>query len=174
MKQETENRSGTPTYNKVNFFIIVKGGASEFIQFVEKVFDAHENKKARTPDKDGTLIHAEIQIGDSMILVADSKPDWPFTPAFPQVYVDNAEEILRKAKNNGAEIITEVSDFYVGLNIARFKDPWQNIWWLFAKNNNSQKPKETDDSNTDWHNKKPSYIYTTIMDAMRNLKNENS
>jgi len=170
MKQESENQLNTPAYNKVNFFILVKGGASEFIEFVEKVFDAHENKKARTPDKDGTLIHAEIQIGNSMILVADSKADWPFTPAFPQVYVDNAKEILKNAKNNGAEIITEVSEFYGGLNIARFKDPWQNIWWLFTKNDKTQKPKETSDSNTDWHSEKPSYLYTTIMDAMRNLK----
>ena len=36
MKQESENQLNTPTYNKVNFFILVKGGASEFIEFVEK------------------------------------------------------------------------------------------------------------------------------------------
>ncbi|WP_420151154.1 VOC family protein [Spirosoma sp.] len=172
MIQETENQLNTPAYNKVNFFILVKGGASAFIKFVENVFDAHENRKARTPDKDGTLIHAEIQIADSMILVADSKDDWPFTPAFPQVYVDNAEEILEKAEKNGAVIITEVSDFYGGQKIARFKDPWQNIWWLFAKNESTQNVKETQEVNTDWHDKKPGYIYTTIMDAMRNLRKE--
>jgi PhnB protein len=169
MERQTENRLKTPTYNKVNFFILVKGGASEFIAFVEKVFDARENKKARTPDRDGTLIHAEIQLGDAMILVADSKADWPFTPAFPQVYVDNAQEILKIAKSKGAEIVTEVSDFYGGLKIARFKDPWGNIWWLFEKSDSNPEPAKKDGSNTDWHADKPSYVYTTIMDAMRQL-----
>jgi uncharacterized glyoxalase superfamily protein PhnB len=163
-------KSIEPAYNKVNFFIIIKGGAAKFIEFVDKVFDAMENKKARTPDKDGTLIHAEIQVGNSMILVADSKPDWPFTPAFPQVYVDNAQSILDAAVKEGAEVITEVSEFYGGLDIARFKDPWQNIWWLFAKSKKTEPAKTAGDSNTDWHNEKPSYIYTTIIDAMRQLK----
>jgi uncharacterized glyoxalase superfamily protein PhnB len=163
-------KSNEPVYNKVNFFIIIKGGASKFIEFVEEVFDAIENKKSRTPDKDGTLIHAEIQVGNSMILVADSKPDWPFTPAFPQVYVDNAQLILDAAAKNGAEVITEVSEFYGGLDIARFKDPWQNIWWLFAKSEKAEPAKTAGDSNTDWHSEKPSYIYTTIIDAMRQLK----
>jgi len=60
----------TPHYNKVNPFVIIKGGATGFIDFVEKVFDAKENKQVRTPDRDGALIHAEVQIGDSMILLA--------------------------------------------------------------------------------------------------------
>jgi uncharacterized glyoxalase superfamily protein PhnB len=64
-----KNELKTPHYNKVNPFVIIKGGATGFIDFVERVFDAKENKQVRTPDRDGTLIHAEVQIGDSMILV---------------------------------------------------------------------------------------------------------
>ena len=163
MKQEVNKQQNDPVYNTVNFFVLVKNNATAFIEFVEKVFDGHENKKNQTPDKDGTLIHGEVQVGNSMILVADSKPDWPFTPAFPQVYVNDAHKTLMKAQDNGAIIITEVSEFYGGLNLARFKDPWQNIWWLFEKNDAVKRTKKTDES-------KPSYIYTTIMDAMRNLK----
>ena len=158
----------TPHYNKVNPFVIIKGDASKFIDFVEKVFDAEENKQVRTPDRDGTLIHAEVQIGDSMILLADSKEDWPFTPAFLQVYVDNAQEILNKAEKEGAEIITKVSVFYNGLKLARFKDKWGNIWWLYEKI--TKESLTENKSDTDWNNKKPSDIYTTLMQAMRNLK----
>ena len=158
----------TPHYNKVNPFVIIRGGASKFIDFVEKVFDAEENKQVRTPDRDGTLIHAEVQIGDSMILLADSKEDWPFTPAFLQVYVDNAQEILNKAEKEGAEIITKVSVFYNGLKLARFKDKWGNIWWLYEKITKENLTENKSD--TDWHNKKPSDIYSTLMQAMRNLK----
>ena len=163
-----ENELKNPHYNKVNPFVIIKGGATKFIDFVEIVFDAKENKQVRTPDRDGTLIHAEIQIGDSMILLADSKEDWPFTPAFLQVYVDNAQEILDRATKEGAEIITKVSVFYNGLKLARFKDKWGNIWWLYEKM--SKESSIENKSDTDWHNKKPSDIYTTLMQAMKNLK----
>ena len=157
-------------YNKVNFFILVQGGASQFIEFIEKVFNAVENKQARTPDKDGTLIHSEVKIGDSMILIADSKDDWPFTPAFPQVYVDNAQEILNRAETSGAKIITPVSDFYNGLKIARFLDSWGNIWWLFERGGIEAKSVIKASADTSWHDQKPGQIYSTLMEAMKNLK----
>jgi uncharacterized glyoxalase superfamily protein PhnB len=158
----------TPHYNKLNPFVIIKGGASDFIKFVEQVFNAEENKPVRTPDRDGTLIHAEVQIGDSMILVADSKEDWPFTPAFLQVYVEDAQEVLNRAEKEGADIITKLSIFYNGLKLARFKDPWGNIWWLYEKMNVENLVGNKSDR--DWHNEKPSEIYTTLMQAMKNLK----
>ena len=163
-----EGKMNTPQYNTVNPFVIIKGGATRYIEFVEKVFDAHENKVVRTPDRDGSLIHAEVQVGDSMILLADSKEDWPFTPAFLQVYVKNAAATLQKAKEHGAEIITEASVFYNGIILARFKDPWGNIWWLYEKMENEKQIEKKSD--TDWHNKKPSEIYTSLMNAMKNLK----
>ena len=163
-----KNEIKTPHYNKVNPFVIIKGGATGFIDFVERVFDAEENKQVRTPDRDGTLIHAEVQIGDSVILLADSKEDWPFTPSFLQVYVDSAQETLNRAEKEGAQIITNVSIFYNGLKLARIKDNWGNIWWLYEKMN--QDSLVENKSATDWHNKKPSDIYTTLMQAMKNLR----
>jgi uncharacterized glyoxalase superfamily protein PhnB len=157
-------------HNAVNFFVIVKGGAAGFIEFVEKVLDGRENKQLRTPDKDGTLIHAEIQVGDSTILVADSKGDWPFTPAFPQVYVTDAQEVLRRAEKAGAIIVTEVSAFHGGLLLARFQDPWDNIWWLFQQDTQVEKYQAKSEANVDWHNSKPSHIYTTLMETMRQLR----
>ena len=68
-------------YNNTNQFVIVKGGAKNLIAFVTRVFGAKERKAVRTPDKDGMLIHAEVELGASTLMLADSKPDWPFTPA---------------------------------------------------------------------------------------------
>jgi uncharacterized glyoxalase superfamily protein PhnB len=164
------NQTIPPGYNKVNFFIIVKGGASSFIEFVEKVLGGTENKSARTPDRDGSLIHAEIRLGDATILVADSKSDWPFTPAFPQVYVEDAQAVLDRAQQAGAQIITVLQQFYGGLKIARFKDSWGNIWWLFERNSVPEKPPAAAAPDTNWHDRKPSEIYTTLMEAMKNLK----
>jgi|WetSurMetagenome_2_1015567.scaffolds.fasta_scaffold226495_2 uncharacterized glyoxalase superfamily protein PhnB len=164
------NKSDIPQgYNAVNMFVIVKDNAGDFIKFVEEVFDGKERSYVRTPDKDGKLIHAEIQIGDSSILVSDSKEDWPFTPAFIQIYVQDAQDVLDKAIKAGAEVITERSDFYNGFKLARIQDKWGNIWWLYEPEKKNIEINKTAD--VSWHNKKPSGIYTTLMDAMQKLKN---
>lgn len=156
-------------YNTLNPFVIIKGDAKKFIEFVEKIFDAEERRNVRTPDRDGTLIHAELRIGSSSVLIADSKSDWPFTPAFLQVYVEDAQEVLKRAKENGAEIVTEVSKFYGGFKLARFKDAWGNLWWLYEPEENKDKKPEESKSDLSWHDRKPSYTYTSLMEVMKNL-----
>lgn len=120
-------------YDSLNSFAIVKGpgGAAGFLDFLAEVLDAVETPEAHAVDTDGLLIHAETRIGDSCLMVVDSKPDWPFTPAMLQLNVEDPEEVLRRATARSAQVITEVSPFY-GSTIARFQDPWHNIWWLFG------------------------------------------
>lgn len=154
-------------HNVVNMFVLIKGGADRFITFVEDVIGGEERAEVRTPDKDGTLIHAEIQLGDATLMVADSKPNWPFTPAFIQVYVQDAQVVLDKAQHAGAEIVTEVSPFYNGFRLARMKDPWGNIWWLYEPERNKRIAEPQSD--VSWHDKHPSQVYTTLMNAMEHL-----
>lgn len=115
----------------LNPFAIIDG-AAELITFVEEVFDGEERKEARTPMPSGSLIHAEVRIGDSVLLVADRQDGWPSLPALLQVYVHDAQVVLDRARERGAEIVTEVIPFYGGEDLARFKDRWGNIWWLYA------------------------------------------
>jgi uncharacterized glyoxalase superfamily protein PhnB len=164
---EPINTSRPNGHNDVNQFIIIKGGADKFIEFCNNVFNAEERKEVRTPDKDGTLIHAEVKIGNSTIMIADSKKDWPFTPGFVQIYVKSINEILNKAGMNGGEIVTEKTKFYGGYNIARIKDPFGNMWWLYE--HSIEENKDYDQSDKSWHERKPSYIYTTLMEAMSKL-----
>lgn len=157
--------------NTVNGFIVVDG-AAELVDFLIEVFDGIEKAEARSPDMyagDGTLIHAEVRIGNSTIMLADRKADWPFTPALTQVYVADAAETLRRATARGARVVTDVSTFYGGYDIARFVDPWHNMWWLFAPAQDAAaSSEEWDDSN--WEEPSdPGPVYTTLMDAMRNL-----
>jgi uncharacterized glyoxalase superfamily protein PhnB len=156
-------------YTTTNQFVIVKGGATNFIDFVIKTFGAKERKAVRTPDRDGLLIHAEIELGNATLMLADSKAEWPFTPAFIQVYVQDAQTILERATQEGAELVTRVSTFYGGFTLARFKDPFGNIWWLYEPDPEGQKDAHQA-SNSDWHDQKPSEVHETIMDAMKNLK----
>ena len=156
-------------HQKINPFLIIKNNAELFIAFAINVFDAKERIEVRTPDKDGKIIHAEIQIENSTIMIADSKDDWPFTPSFLQIYVASIDETIAKAKKYNSEIITQKTAFYGGYNIGRIKDPFGNIWWLYEKSDASGQ-ENYDKSETSWHDRKPSYVYTTLVEAMRNLK----
>ncbi|XNZ00038.1 VOC family protein [Micrococcus luteus] len=154
-------------HNTINPFAIVPD-AMGFIRFVESVFDGHEAAHVRTPDRDGSIIHGEVTIGDATIMLCDRKPDWPFTPAFLQVYVPDAQDCLDKAVAAGGRIVTPVSDFYGGYRIARALDPWRNLWWIYEPTTQPLHQDERD-SDTDWHDRKPSLVYTSLMDAMRSL-----
>lgn len=156
-------------HNTVNPFVIVPK-AAEFIDFVTEVFDGRESTTFRVPDRDGSLIHAEVVVGDSSILIADRKPDWPFTPALLQVYVPDSQPVLDRAAARDATVITPVSAFYGGYSLARFRDPWNNLWWLYAPDAADPDARSSESSKTDWQNSEPSHIYTTLMQAMRELR----
>ena len=120
-----------PGERSMNPFAIVDGAAG-LITFVEEVFGGVERTEARTPMPSGALIHAEVAIGDSVLLMADRQPGWPVVPALLQVYVRDAQQVLDRAAERGARIVTEVTPFYGGEDLARLRDPWGNLWWLYA------------------------------------------
>lgn len=154
-------------HNTINPFVIVKD-AKSFIHFVEAVFDGAEAVHVHTPDRDGSIIHAEIVVGNSTIMLADSKDGWPFTPALLQIYVPNAQACLDAAAELGAKVVTPISNFYGGYRLARILDPWHNIWWIYEPSTRPVAQGDRD-SDTDWHSDKPSLIYTTLMETMSTL-----
>jgi uncharacterized glyoxalase superfamily protein PhnB len=107
-------------------------GADRFLDFVEAVFTSE--KAARVRNADGTVGHAEIRIGDSVIMAFDSRPEWPATPAFLSVYVPDADAVVDRAREAGATVVTEVATSrIVGERGGRIKDPVGNIWWVQTK-----------------------------------------
>ena len=116
--------------NTVNPFLMTDD-AARIIDFVIEVFGATDVPEARTVETDGLILHSELRIGDSAITVADRKPDWPFTPGFIQVYVDDVEGTLARAVGLGARIVTRPTDFF-GDTFSRFADPSGNLWWVYA------------------------------------------
>lgn len=115
--------------NTVNPFIMTSD-AVELIAFVAHVFGAVDVPEARTTDSDGTILHSELLIGDSMITICDRKADWPFTPAFTRVYVDDVESTLARAEERGARIVTQPTDFF-GDVFSRVQDLQGNLWWIY-------------------------------------------
>ena len=84
--------------------------------------------------------------------------------------VEDIEAAFRQMIAKGATIITPVSSFYGGYSLARFRDPWSNLWWLYAPETENADVPSPESSKTDWHDSEPSHVYTTLMQAMRDLR----
>lgn len=87
-------------YATVNPFIITTG-AEDLTRFVIDVFGGEERAEARTVDDDGLLLQAEVRVGTTTIMLAERKPDWPFTPSLLQIYVDDLDAVLERALARG-------------------------------------------------------------------------
>jgi PhnB protein len=109
-------------------YVAVKG-ADKFLEFVEQTFEVRTS--GRWPNQDGTVGHAEITVGASVLMTFDAAPEWPDTPSFLSVYVDDVERTYQRAIEAGATVVTEL--MYSGITGdrgGRVKDPLGNIWWL--------------------------------------------
>ncbi|MEV5554823.1 VOC family protein [Nonomuraea wenchangensis] len=154
--------------------LIVANEAAELIDFLIDVFGATDVPEARTLDQDGLILHAELRLGDSLLTLADRKPDWPFTPALTRVYVDDVEATLARAEARGARIVTRPTDFF-GDTLARFQDPSANLWWVYKHDPKADQdwaePSFSSDAD-DWSSfstPEIEYIHGSLVGAMRTL-----
>ncbi|MFF2454615.1 VOC family protein [Isoptericola sp. NPDC058082] len=119
-----------PGFSTINPFIISRD-VENLILFLVDVFDGVEHPDARTVDHDGLLLHAELQIGGTTVMFGERKPGWPFTPSLLQVYVEDVDTVLQRARAGGADVVTEPTAFF-GEVFSRFVDPWNNLWWVYS------------------------------------------
>lgn len=114
----------------LNPFVILNG-AAEFILFAEQVFDATEVAEARTPTPEGKLIHSELRVGGSLLLVADAQDGWDTHPGLLQVWVSDVAAVVARAVERSAVLVTPPTPFYGSLTLARVRDTWGNLWWIY-------------------------------------------
>ncbi|KQU86359.1 hypothetical protein ASD00_31185 [Ensifer sp. Root31] len=169
-------------YNTINSFIIAKD-ALKLIAFLTEVFGAEEDMNSHTVDSDGLLLHSELTIGNSRVMVADTKPGWPYTPGLLQIYVEDVEVTLAQAVKLGGEIVTKPTDFY-GAVLSRMKDPFGNLWWVYQHNPAAETSWDQVGSGDDagaytspggdeqsWEpSEEMTYIHDTLLKVMEGLK----
>ena len=107
---------------------IISRDTAGLIEFVERAFGAEEI--ARVQDENGIIGHAEFRIGDSVVMGFDAMPQWPDTPSFLRLYVEDADAVHRRALEAGATSVTEVTHLYWGDRVGRVRDPFGNLWWI--------------------------------------------
>ena len=114
-------------YPSVSVYIMARGGQS-VIDFVTAVFDA---TPLRRFDHDGRILHAEMRLDDSVIMLADAHGEWPPVPAWLHVYVPDVDATYQRALAAGGSSIQAPSqrdgdpDKRGGV-----ADPSGNQWWI--------------------------------------------
>jgi uncharacterized glyoxalase superfamily protein PhnB len=103
--------------------------ANGAIAFMQDIFGAQLRGEPKIRD-DGSTMHAEVLIGDSVVMIGE--PPEEFEPTFSTfyIYVDDCDASFEKALERGAESVMEPSDFPHGDRYGGVKDPAGNIWWL--------------------------------------------
>ncbi|MFD4502372.1 VOC family protein [Streptomyces sp. NPDC058457] len=109
---------------------VVTDDTGAFLDFVTQAFGGTE--LGRVPTEDGLIGHAEIRIGDTVVLAFDRHPDWPGLPSLLRVFVADADDTFDRAVAAGAEVVTSPADDAFGQRGGRVKDPFGNIWWVVA------------------------------------------
>jgi PhnB protein len=109
---------------------VISPDTARLIDFTRDAFGAVE--LARVAGADGGIGHAEVRIGDSVVMMFDSRPGWPATPAFLRLYVPDADVAYERALAAGATSVTEVTGLFFGDRVGRVRDPLGNVWWIQA------------------------------------------
>jgi PhnB protein len=120
-------------YPQVVPYLCVEG-ANAAIEFYTSVFGATE--RMRMPGPEGTVSHAELQLGDSLIMVSDEFPEIGArspktvggTPVTMSVYVEDVDEVFARAIKAGATELRAVEDQFYGDRSGQFEDPFGHRW----------------------------------------------
>ena len=132
-------------YEGVTPYLICRN-AEAAIEFYKKAFGAEELFRIGQP---GMVGHAELKIGNAIIMMADEHPDMGAvspealggTPVHLMIYVEDVDEFTAKAIEAGLEVLRPVSDQFYGDRSGQFRDPFGHTW-AFATHKEDVSPEE--------------------------------
>ena len=136
MKRKTKKVNPIPAgYHALTPYLSVRG-AADAMEFYKKAFGAAE--VMCLPGPDGKLGHAELRIGDSLVMLSDEHPEMQFvgpatrggTTVHLHLYVRNVDATTRKAVAAGAKLIRPVEDKFYGDRTGSVEDPFGHVWHI--------------------------------------------
>jgi len=114
-------------FHSVTPYLLVSG-VPRLIDFLKQAFDAEVTECMAMPD--GTVMHAQVKIGDSIIMMSDPRGACEPTPASLYLYVPDTDAVYAKALEAGATSVMEPADQFYGDRNSGVKDPVDNTWWI--------------------------------------------
>lgn len=115
------------TYRTVTPYLVVPNGDAE-IQFLEAAFGAAASLCERKPD--GSVMHAELRIGDSLVMLGQAGEQWKALPAALYLWVENVDKVYGKALAAGATSQSAPEDKPYGHRNAGVVSPGGVTWWI--------------------------------------------
>ena len=120
-------------YSRMSPYLAVQD-AMQAMDFYKKIFGFEE--RMRMPGPAGKIMHAEMQLGDSVLMLADEFPEMghlsPKTlggsPVTLSIYVKDADEVVKNAQEAGAKLLREVADQFYGDRAGMVEDPFGHRW----------------------------------------------
>lgn len=114
-------------YHTLTPYVTVPGAAA-LIDFVKQVFEATEIE--RMAHADGTIKHAEVRIGDSVMMISEASAECPSMPSAFYLYVTDADTVYQRALQKGAIALMAPRETFYGNREAGVKDQFGNTWWI--------------------------------------------
>ncbi len=122
---ENQNPFGLHT---ITPYLIVEDVAA-LIQFLQRVFDA-ESRGDLSYREDGSVKHAEVKIGDSVVMMGEPMDEIGPMPAMLYIYVEDCDAVYKNALAAGATQVMALENYPHGDRYGGVKDPVGNTWWI--------------------------------------------
>jgi uncharacterized glyoxalase superfamily protein PhnB len=100
----------------------------KLLEFLKKAFDAKVVDLMKGPG--GTVAHASVRIGNSMVMMGEAGGKWKSFPAMIYLYVKDADATYKRALRSGAKSLMKPADQFWGDRHGGVKDSWGNQWWI--------------------------------------------
>jgi uncharacterized glyoxalase superfamily protein PhnB len=117
-------------YSTVSPYLIVDG-AEQTIGFLTRVFGATELR--RFPDEGGKLMHAEVRIDDTVLMLADGVEGWPPVPSHVHIYVADVDGSYQRALDAGAASVQEPAQKGDEDKRGGVRDAGGTTWWIATR-----------------------------------------
>ena len=114
-------------YHTITPYLTVKDSAAQ-IEFLQKAFKAELRYAMK--DDSGIVRHAEMQVGDSMVMIGQARDQWVPKPANFYLYVPDCDALYKSALAAGGKSVMEPKDQFYGDRHGGVDDPNGNTWWV--------------------------------------------
>ena len=103
----------------------------ELVEFLKKAFKGVERAKITRPN--GTVLHAQVRVGDSLVMIGEPQAPWKPRPSMLYLYVADVDATYSRAIKAGAKTVVGPINMFYGDRHACVKDVAENNWWIATR-----------------------------------------